>query len=134
MSVRLFLVLGESLKNAMAKQCSSLQPAAPKYLQIPSIVWVNMPKVHLLDYAAGNIRSLVNAIEKLGWEVAWVKEPNDVAKAEVSNNEEVYGHVCVLIADTWYELEVGIARRWSLRFLSPSIQRCWLCGSRPQIH
>ena len=43
-----------------------------------------MPKVHLLDYAAGNIRSLVNAIEKLGWEVEWIESPKDVAKAEVS--------------------------------------------------
>lgn len=42
-----------------------------------------MPTVHLLDYAAGNIRSLVNAIEKLGWEVAWVTDPSDVGKAEV---------------------------------------------------
>lgn len=41
-------------------------------------------KVHLLDYAAGNIRSLVNAIEKLGWEVEWIESPADVAKAEVS--------------------------------------------------
>jgi glutamine amidotransferase/cyclase len=43
-----------------------------------------MPTVHLLDYAAGNIRSLVNAVEKLGWEVEWIKTPEDVAKAEVS--------------------------------------------------
>ena len=43
-----------------------------------------MPTVHLLDYAAGNIRSLVNAIEKLGWQVEWIKSPEDVAKAEVS--------------------------------------------------
>jgi glutamine amidotransferase/cyclase len=42
-----------------------------------------MPVVHLLDYAAGNIRSLVNAIEKLGWQVEWVKTPADVQKAEV---------------------------------------------------
>jgi glutamine amidotransferase/cyclase len=42
-----------------------------------------MPVVHLLDYAAGNIRSLVNAIEKLGWQVEWVKTPADVHKAEV---------------------------------------------------
>lgn len=42
-----------------------------------------MPVVHLLDYAAGNIRSLVNAIEKLGWEVQWIQKPEDVAKAEV---------------------------------------------------
>ncbi len=50
----------------------------------------NMPRVHLLDYAAGNIRSLVNAIEKLGWEVEWVKEPSDVAKAEVSSNRDTF--------------------------------------------
>ena len=39
--------------------------------------------VHLLDYVAGNIRSLVNAIEKCGWEVAWIREPGDVENAEV---------------------------------------------------
>jgi len=42
-----------------------------------------MPKVHLLDYVAGNIRSLVNAIEKLGYEVEWVKSPEEVDGAEV---------------------------------------------------
>ncbi|KAF2173532.1 hypothetical protein M409DRAFT_48495 [Zasmidium cellare ATCC 36951] len=41
-----------------------------------------MPVVHLLDYAAGNIRSLVNAIEKLGWQVEWITSPQDVEKAE----------------------------------------------------
>lgn len=48
-----------------------------------------MPKVHLLDYAAGNIRSLVNAIEKLGWEVEWINTPQDVAKAEVSHEKRI---------------------------------------------
>lgn len=42
-----------------------------------------MPKVHLLDYVAGNIRSLVNAIEKVGYEVEWITSPEDVPKAEV---------------------------------------------------
>lgn len=42
-----------------------------------------MPTVHLLDYVAGNIRSLVNAIEKLGYEVEWVRSPEDVAQADV---------------------------------------------------
>ncbi|KAH8171298.1 histidine biosynthesis protein [Sarocladium implicatum] len=41
-----------------------------------------MPTVHLLDYVAGNIRSLVNAIEKLGYDVEWVRSPEDVAKAD----------------------------------------------------
>lgn len=44
-----------------------------------------MPTVHLLDYVAGNIRSLVNAIELLGYKVEWIKSPEDVANAEVSN-------------------------------------------------
>jgi len=44
-----------------------------------------MPKVHLLDYVAGNVRSLVNAIEKVGYEVEWVRTPEEVANAEVSN-------------------------------------------------
>lgn len=43
----------------------------------------DMPTVHLLDYVAGNVRSLVNAIEKVGYRVEWIKSPEDVAKAEV---------------------------------------------------
>lgn len=42
-----------------------------------------MPTVHLLDYVAGNVRSLVNAIEKVGYEVEWVRSPEEVANAEV---------------------------------------------------
>ncbi len=43
-----------------------------------------MPTVHVLDYVAGNVRSLVNAIEKVGYTVEWIKEPRDVQDAEVS--------------------------------------------------
>jgi len=42
-----------------------------------------MPTIHMLDYAAGNVRSLVNAIEKIGWQVEWIRSPDDVAKADV---------------------------------------------------
>jgi glutamine amidotransferase/cyclase len=42
-----------------------------------------MPTVHLLDYVAGNVRSLVNAIEKVGYTVEWVKSPADVPSADV---------------------------------------------------
>ncbi|MCJ1343064.1 Histidine biosynthesis bifunctional protein hisB [Peltigera leucophlebia] len=41
-----------------------------------------MPTVHLLDYVAGNVRSLANAIEKLGYTIEWIKSPKDVADAE----------------------------------------------------
>ena len=43
-----------------------------------------MPTVHLLDYVAGNVRSLVNAIERLGYTVQWIREPRDIETAEVS--------------------------------------------------
>ncbi|EUC49813.1 hypothetical protein COCMIDRAFT_83723 [Bipolaris oryzae ATCC 44560] len=41
-----------------------------------------MPTVHMLDYVAGNVRSLVNAIEKVGYTVEWVKSPAQVSAAE----------------------------------------------------
>lgn len=44
-----------------------------------------MPTVHLLDYVAGNVRSLVNAIEKLGYSVEWIRTPEDIDNAEVSS-------------------------------------------------
>jgi hypothetical protein len=43
-----------------------------------------MSKVYLLDYVAGNVRSLVNAIEKVGYTVEWIRSPEDVQKADVS--------------------------------------------------
>ncbi|KAL1982564.1 hypothetical protein VTN96DRAFT_1221 [Rasamsonia emersonii] len=42
-----------------------------------------MPTVHLLDYVAGNVRSLVNAIRKVGYEVEWIKSPEEIRNAEI---------------------------------------------------
>ena len=49
-----------------------------------------MPTVHLLDYIAGNVRSLVNAIEKVGYTVEWVRSPADVPSAEVRTSTLYY--------------------------------------------
>ncbi|GAA98770.1 uncharacterized protein L969DRAFT_103915 [Mixia osmundae IAM 14324] len=38
--------------------------------------------LYVLDYGAGNIRSLTNAIERLGFEFRWVKTPDDIARAD----------------------------------------------------
>ncbi|KAK5674361.1 Histidine biosynthesis bifunctional protein hisB [Elasticomyces elasticus] len=63
-----------------------------------------MPTVHLLDYAAGNVRSLVNAIEKLGWQVEWIKSPDEVAKAETLILPGVghFGHCLTQFANAGY--------------------------------
>jgi imidazoleglycerol phosphate synthase glutamine amidotransferase subunit HisH len=39
--------------------------------------------VHLLDYGTGNIRSVVNAIESVGFEVVRIASPADFASVEV---------------------------------------------------
>ncbi|KAF8476203.1 hypothetical protein BDZ91DRAFT_711164 [Kalaharituber pfeilii] len=52
--------------------------------------------VHLLDTVSGNIRSLVNAIEKLGYEVQWIRAPEDFDRAEsyISSGKPFMG-ICV---------------------------------------
>jgi glutamine amidotransferase/cyclase len=41
-----------------------------------------MPTVHLLDYVAGNVRSLANAIEKTGYTVSLVRSPSELSNAD----------------------------------------------------
>ena len=38
--------------------------------------------IALLDYGAGNVRSVRNAIRKLGYEIVDVKEPADIVAAD----------------------------------------------------
>lgn len=40
--------------------------------------------LYLLDYGAGNVRSLANTIRKLGYSFQWIKKPADFTKATVS--------------------------------------------------
>jgi len=39
--------------------------------------------VSLLDYGAGNVRSVVNAVKKLGYQVDLIQNPTDIHKAKV---------------------------------------------------
>ena len=45
-----------------------------------------MSTVHILDYVAGNVRSLANAIESLGFTIKWITKPEDIEHAEVSKH------------------------------------------------
>lgn len=38
--------------------------------------------LYMLDYGAGNVRSLANSIRKLGYDFEWVKSPADIQKAD----------------------------------------------------
>ena len=40
-------------------------------------------RLFILDYGGGNTRSLTNSIKRLGYEFEWVKEPKDLANAQV---------------------------------------------------
>ncbi|KAK4981142.1 Histidine biosynthesis bifunctional protein hisB, partial [Elasticomyces elasticus] len=63
-----------------------------------------MPTVHLLDYAAGNVRSLVNAIEKVGYAVEKIESPEDVAKADklILPGVGHFGHCLTQFRDSGY--------------------------------
>ncbi|KAI1773530.1 imidazole glycerol phosphate synthase HisHF [Hypoxylon cercidicola] len=63
-----------------------------------------MPTVHLLDYVAGNVRSLVNAIEKCGYTVDWVRSPDDVPRAEklILPGVGHFGHCMSQLASAGY--------------------------------
>jgi hypothetical protein len=90
---------------------------------------MDTPTVHLLDYVAGNVRSLVNAIEKLGFSVMWVKEPADISKAEVQkklpcsvNQNIAYNYPC---RDLYFQVSVTLATAYLsslvVDILSPSV-------------
>lgn len=36
------------------------------------------PRVHVLDYGAGNVRSLANAVNKLGFDVKIISSPSEI--------------------------------------------------------
>lgn len=63
-----------------------------------------MPTVHLLDYVAGNVRSLANAIEKCGYTVEWVRSPEEVARAEklILPGVGHFGHCMSQLASAGY--------------------------------
>ena len=64
-----------------AKLAKSLEPKALRTKVGNKTI---MSTVHLLDYVAGNVRSLANAIERLGYNIKWVKQPEEIESAEVS--------------------------------------------------
>ncbi|OTB16705.1 hypothetical protein K445DRAFT_316985 [Daldinia sp. EC12] len=63
-----------------------------------------MPTVHLLDYVAGNVRSLVNAVEKCGYTVEWVRSPEEVSRAEklILPGVGHFGHCTSQLASAGY--------------------------------
>ncbi|KAK8098434.1 imidazole glycerol phosphate synthase hisHF [Apiospora kogelbergensis] len=63
-----------------------------------------MPTVYLLDYVAGNVRSLANAIEKCGYTVSWVRSPEEVANADklILPGVGHFGHCLSQLASAGY--------------------------------
>ncbi|EPY50492.1 imidazoleglycerol-phosphate synthase [Schizosaccharomyces cryophilus OY26] len=60
--------------------------------------------VSILDYGSGNVRSLVNAIQHLGYEVDWIRNPDEIEKAECLIFPGVgnFGFVCESLAKEGY--------------------------------
>ncbi|CAO3589848.1 unnamed protein product [Absidia cylindrospora] len=54
----------------------------------------------MLDYGAGNVRSLVNAVNRLGYDIKFVNEPSDILKADVSVG--AFGHAMQALNNKGY--------------------------------
>lgn len=66
-------------------------------------------RLFILDYGGGNTRSLTNSIKRLGYEFEWVKEPKDLANAEVRGRDTAS---TTRLTDSL--LETYIPWRWQL--------------------
>lgn len=80
-----------------------------------------MPTVHLLDYVAGNVRSLANAIEKLGYQIKWVKRPEELEDVEVGLQRTFRRGIWPPGLVGCIYVETHRARRWPFRPLSQQI-------------
>lgn len=49
----------------------------------------SMAKVHILDYGGGNVQSMANALESLGFQVVFIRHPSDFEEAEVGVDEKL---------------------------------------------
>ncbi|KAI8336903.1 hypothetical protein BD560DRAFT_413457 [Blakeslea trispora] len=41
-----------------------------------------MSKLYMLDYGAGNVRSIINAVNHLGYQITFIKDPSEIALAD----------------------------------------------------
>ena len=89
-----------------------------------------MPTVHLLDYVAGNVRSLVNAIERVGYQVEWIRSPADVQNAEVSHHFDRYQQQYL----TPLPVETYLARSWTFWALPLATLRTGFPRTSPATH
>ncbi|KAI8974352.1 hypothetical protein BDB01DRAFT_838798 [Pilobolus umbonatus] len=63
-----------------------------------------MPGLYMLDYGAGNVRSLVNAVQFLGYDIQFVKDPSDIAKADklIFPGVGAFGHAMKALREKGY--------------------------------
>ena len=78
-------------------------------------------RVSLLDYGAGNVRSIRNAIAALGYEVRDVEGPQDIANAErlVFPGVGAFGAAMDVLA------EKGYTNALKVRLPAPPSRRRW---------
>ncbi|KAI8365666.1 hypothetical protein EDC96DRAFT_509458 [Choanephora cucurbitarum] len=43
---------------------------------------LTMSKLYMLDYGAGNVRSIINAVNHLGYQITFIKDPSEIALAD----------------------------------------------------
>ena len=52
-----------------------------------------MSKLYMLDYGAGNVRSIINAVNHLGYQITFIKDPSEIALADVTIRDTTYNNI-----------------------------------------
>ncbi|ORZ21201.1 class I glutamine amidotransferase-like protein [Absidia repens] len=63
-----------------------------------------MTGLYMLDYGAGNVRSLVNAVKHLGYDIKFIKDPADILKADklIFPGVGAFGHAMQALHEKGY--------------------------------
>ena len=67
---------------------SSFPPFFPSKRRKPT-----MSKLYMLDYGAGNVRSIINAVNHLGYQITFIKDPSEIALADVTIRDTTYNNI-----------------------------------------
>jgi len=82
------------------------------------------PIVTVLDYGAGNVRSLVNAVKFVGWDIKFVKSSDDIDNADILIFPGVgaFGSAMAYLEKKNYLEPLKQYVRISARFASPQLR------------
>jgi len=93
--------------------------------------------LYLLDYGAGNVQSLANALKNLGHNFQWISQPSDFAKATVRPPFFLLGLKNIEYCLSFFygrRLESHLSWRRCFRNCHPTLENVWSSRALTRVH